>query len=248
MSGIYGTTQSYDGLAGTYLYLAPSCGDKLFATNINYCDLTNWGIYDGQENDPKVLAIYQSQRKKCTTNTCDTVDTTKYQNATSIAPGNAKTTVWSFMQRLPNLSKWCKLVKRANFESYLNSINDITYVTVFAPTDDALTDDWMTFFNNTDKGTLRTYIQVHTLPFFFDQRQATDKKLRLYTSLETFSLYVDGTGEVSNRLNLYIPKEEWLNFRYPEPLKRMNIGQAYYANNGALYLLDGVCKPNVAVN
>jgi len=257
MTSLFGTTQAFQGLAGTYLYLAPNCGDKVFGTDINYCSLTNWGIYDGQEKDAAVLNLYKKQRNSCMDGMCD--PTSKftqsqkedYDRATStITPNGSttKTTVWSLIQSHPRLSKWKKIVEKTGYDKYINELNGITYVTMFAPVNESIPDEWMSNLQNVTGNSIRPLAQAHTLPFQLDQKQAYGKKLRLYTSLETYSVYLDGTGEVRDTLNFYIPPEDILNLRYPQPLSRINILQGYYSNNGALYLIDGMFSPNVVVN
>ena len=239
-------------MASTYIALAPECGDKLFGTNINYCELTKWGIYDGQENDPQVLKKYLQDKDKAEKSlftlgmeAAQTNSPTTY----SLSASNQSSSVWSLLQTFPNLSKFASIVRRSGWDSYLDSANDIYKVTVFAPSNQAFTSDgWQNIdLSNWNTNNLRTIAQAHTLPFGFEQESAYNRKLRLYTSLDAFSVYLDGTAEVSNKLNFYIPPDKMLNLRYPKPLKRINILQGYYTNNGALYVIDGVFEPEVIV-
>ena len=252
MASLQGTTQAYQALAGTYLNLAPSCGDKLFGSNIDYCDLVTWGIYDGQENDPKVLKSYLNQTNskiKSVWQTGEDAIKDAYGEPVSysLSPANTKTTVYGLLSQLPQLSTMKKVIERSGWDSYLNSANDIYKVTLFAPNNQAFENSIYAQmpFENWNKNNLRVLGQAHTLPFTFEQGQAIDRKLRLYTALNGFSVYIDGTGEVSNKLNFYIPPDKMLNLRYPNPMKRINVVQAYYTNNGALYEIDGIFDPEV---
>jgi hypothetical protein len=261
MTSLYGTTQAYNGLANTYLYLAPSCDDKLFGTNINYCSLSQWGIYDGQEADPKVLNMYKAQTQACNNGLCSTAlgdmlkdqqekdAFTKSMSTITLNGSTQKSTVYSLLQRNPKLSKWRKIVERAGFVPYINSMNGNYRVTMFAPTDDQIPDEWMVKLPYMAPNTLRPLCLAHTLPFFFDQRDATGRKLKLYTSLTnpTYAVYIDGTGEVRNTLNFYVPPEEMLHVSYPQPMERIDLLQGWYGNNGALYEIGGMFSPSVVV-
>ncbi len=250
MTSLFGTIQAYQPLASTYLALAPECGDKIFGSDINYCNLVKWGIYDGQEYDPKVLQAYKQQQKQSKdsilffgSEAMDTYAPTSY----STSPSNQSTTVMSVLNQLPNVKTMQRVLRESGWENYLNQANDLAKVTLFVPTDEAFFNSTYMFVPN-DKwspNNLRALGQAHTLPFAFDQSAANDRKLRLYTSLPSYSLYLDGTGEVSKQLNFYIPPDVMLNLRYPQPLRRINILQGFYTNNGALYIIDGVFDPNV---
>lgn len=252
MTSLSGITQAYNGLASTYLALAPNCGDKIFGTDINYCDLVQWGIYDGQENDPKVLAMYDRQRKASQNSVllanAQAVQTTS-PTSYSWSPSNSNTTVLSILDQLPQASTFRKLVYKSGWDKYVNSANDLYKVTLFAPINEAfMKDGWQNIsLEGWNKNNLRSIAQAHTLPFAFEQEQAYNRKLQLTTSLETFNLYVDGTGEVRPTVNFYIPPNKMLELRYPKPLQRIEIIQAFYTNNGALYLIDGIFDPDVIV-
>ena len=252
MTSLYGTTQAYQPMASTYIALAPECGDNIFGTNVNYCDLAKWGIYDGQEMDPKVLNAYVTQRERGKNNLLIAADKSLKSTdpiSYSLSVSNQSSTVWGMIEQLPQLSTFRGLLKRAGWDQYINSANPYFQVTVFAPTNDALKNTAYTHspVENWNSYNLRVFGQAHTLPFAFDQTQAYQRKLKLHTSLETYSVYLDGTGEVSSKLNFYVPPDRLLNLRYPDALKRINILQGYYTNNGALYLIDGAFDPEVIV-
>ena len=239
MSSLYGTTQAYNVMADTYIGLAPTCNDKLWGTDINYCDMVKWGIYDGQEDAPYVRELYLRQRNGCHGSLCKAKTNVHYDMQKSSSP----TTVWSLIATHPQLTKWKKICEKAGWDAYLQEQNEITQVTAFCPTNDAISDEWMFYLTTLPNLSLRPLTMAHTLPFTFEQESARGRKLRLYTSLETFSVYIDGTGETSATFNFYIPKDTMLNFQYPTPLDRINIVQGYYLNNGAAYIIDGVFKP-----
>ena len=241
MSGLYGITQAYNGLTDTYLALAPSCGDKLFDTNINYCDLVNWGIYDGQEQVPNVLDMYKQQGTTCSDGLCGTSQT-DYDSVSTDG-----TTIWSVLKRLPNASKWRQFVVRTGLDAMCQLQNGITQNTLFVPVDEVIPDSWMKKITTVPGNALRPLVQAHMLPFAFDQEQAKARKLRLYTSLDTFSVYIDGTGEVTSGYSFYVPSTQMKNFRYPQPLQRINIKQGYFTQNGAIYLIDGMFAPPIVL-
>ena len=252
---LQGTTQAYQPLANTYLALAPSCGDKVFGTNVNYCDLVQWGIYDGQENDTRVLSMYIQQRDQYQNSVfaadkkaADTTDAVSY----STAPSNQRTTVWSLLSSLPQLSTFKKILERSGWKDYINQANELYKVTLFAPSNSAFKDTAIehTPLENMNRNNLRLIGQAHTLPFAFEQSAAYGRKLRLYTTLDAFSVFLDGTGEITPSLSFYSqqPEPQLLNQRYPMPYKRINIVQGYYTNNGALYEIDGVFEPQVVLN
>ena len=180
MTSLFGTTQAYNGLADTYLYLAPSCDDKVFGTNINYCNLSNWGIYDGQEGDPNVLNLYQSQMSSCNKGLCkaglgelikDSKEKEAFQKAMSTITENGSTqkvTVASLLSRNPRCSKWKKIVEKAGFMPYIDKNNGQYQVTMFCPTDNVIPDEWMSKLPYMAPNTLRPLCLAHTLPFFFD--------------------------------------------------------------------------------
>ena len=252
---LQGTTQAYQPMASTYIALAPSCGDKIFGTNVNYCDLAQWGIYDGQEYDPKVLGMYMSQKKAYQNSVLgqdklasQTTDPVSY----STAPSNQSTTVWSLLSSLPQLSTFKKILERSGWKDYINHANPLYKVTVFAPSNQSFKDTAIehTPLENWNRNSLRLIGQAHTLPFAFEQSSAYGRKLRLYTTLDAFSVFLDGTGEITSGLSFYSqqPEPELLNQRYPLPYKRINVVQGYYTNNGALYEIDGVFEPQVVLN
>ena len=252
MSGLYGTTQAYNPIAGTYLALAPNCGDKLFGTNIDYCNLVKWGIYDGQENDPEVLKQYLKQRDSQYESLFQqgvAAEKTTSPTSYSMAPSNRETTVWSLLSSMPQFSTFKKIIEKSDWFQYINQANDLYKITLFVPNNKAFEKNgWQNLnLDSWNKNNLRAIAQGHTLPFAFQQDSAYNRKLRLYTALETFSVYIDGTGEVSPKLNFYVPPDKMLNLRYPNPLKRINVLQGYYTNNGALYEIDGVFEPEVIV-
>jgi len=253
MSSMQGTTQAYQPLADTYIALAPSCGDKIFGTDINYCNLVSWGIYDGQENDPRVLQSYLKQQNNLNKSVFaadqqawDTKSPTSYSNSAS----NQDTTVWSLMKSLPQLSTMARICERSGWKDYIDRANPLAKITVFAPNNQAFQTTQFAHvpYEQWNKNDLRLVGQAHTLPFAFQQSDAIDRKLRLYTSLDSFSVFIDGTGEVSDKLNFYIPPTHMLSYRYPNPLKRINVVQGYYTQNGALYEIDGVFQPQVYIN
>ncbi len=241
MSGLYGTTQAYQPISSYYLNLAPSCDDNIFGTNINYCKLVNWGIYDGQEKDPFVLNLYTKDKSSCNASIC------KEENIDNNNEDIEQMTIWSLLQSLPQCKKWSKIIKRSGFYDYINQTNQNFKTTMFVPIDNAIPEEWMMYLNNVNNNSLRPLCLAHTLPFAFEQSSAYGRKLRLYTSLDTFSVYIDGTGEVLNELNFYIPPTEMLLFQYPQPLKRIKIIQGYYTTNGAMYLIDGIFSPSVVI-
>ncbi len=252
MASMQGTTQAYQPMSDTYVALTPSCGDKLFGSNIDYCNLVSWGIYDGQERDPRILNAYQTQQQQLFTNlgmanrqAWNTFDTSDF----SLSPSNQSTTVWNLMNSLPQLSQFTRMMKRANWDSYIANANPLSKVTVFAPNNGAISESPYAHipFENWNKNNLRLLGQAHTLPFVFEQSSAINRKLRLYTALDAFSVYIDGTGQVSKQLNFYIPPDQMLLYRYPQPLKRINVIQGYYTNDGALYEIDGVFEPQIIV-
>ena len=249
-----GTTQAYQPMSDTYIALTPSCGDKLFGNGIDYCDLVSWGIYDGQERDPRVLQKYLNQQETLTKNVAvanqrafQTLSPTNY----SFSLSNQPTSVWSLLSSLPQLSQFARMVKRAGWDQYLQHANEMSKVTIFAPNNGVLQSTDSPFahtpIENWHPNQLRVLCQAHTLPFVFEQSSATDRKLRLYTTLDSFSVYIDGTGEVSDKLNFYIPSTQMLLYRYPQPLLRINVLQGYYTNDGALYEIDGIFEPQVVV-
>jgi hypothetical protein len=253
MSSLQGTTQAYQPMGSTYIALAPSCGDRLFGSGIDYCNLVGWGIYDGQEKDPRVLQKYLNDENR------DLKALTKLGSAAMIQAAdensavdysssisNQTTSVWSLLQSLPQLSTMKKLVERSGWDKYISSANSLYKITLFAPTNQAFASSPIAY-QHTNPRDLRLIAEAHTLPFSFDQNSAYGRKLRLYTSLEAFSVYLDGTGEVQNNLNFFIPSNELKAFTYPKPLKRINILQGYYTNNGALYEIDGIFEPQVYV-
>ena len=253
-----GTTQAYQPMSDTYIALTPSCGDKLFAavggTPIDYCDLVSWGIYDGQERDPRIVSKYVTQQSNLMNNVnianqlaWQTQAPTNY----SLSPSVQTTSVWSLMNSLPQLSQFARMMKRAGWDQYLQNANELSKITIFAPNNGAINSTSSPFsytpFEQWNPNQLRVLCQAHTLPFVFEQSSATNRKLRLYTTLDSFSVYIDGTGEVSKQLNFYIPPSQMLLYRYPQPLKRINVIQGYYTNNGALYEIDGIFEPQVVV-
>lgn len=252
MSGLYGTTQAYNPVAGNYLALAPNCGDKIFGTNIDYCDLVKWGIFDGQENDPRVLSAYTNQYNAQKLSLLDEVHQarqtyapTSYTNAKSSAIRN----VMDVIDQLPHLSTFRSLIYQSGWNEYLEATNELRKVTIFAPVNSAWNrDGWETIsLKDWKKYNLRNLMKGHTLPFGFEQDFALGRKTRLYTVLPSFSVYIDGTGQVQKNLNFYIPPDEMLTMRYPKPMRRINVLNTYYTNNGAVYEIDGVFNPNVIV-
>ena len=243
MSSLYGTTQAYNPLDSTYLALAPSCGDKIFGTNINYCDLVRWGILDGEENDPRVLDLYESQQAQKTSVFKNFAKERK--DTTSGA-----TSVLSLLNQLPELSNFREAVYRSGWNKYIDQASDLFKVTLFVPLNSAFPKLgprkplWNGIVGGVESD-LRAIMQAHTLPFGFEQSAAYNRKLRLYTALPSFSVFMDGTGEVRENLNLYTVSNDLLTLQYPEPIKRINVGQAYYTNNGALYVIDDVLRPNL---
>jgi hypothetical protein len=243
MSSLYGTTQAYNPLDSTYLALAPSCGDKIFGTNINYCDLVRWGILDGEENDPRVLDLYESQQAQKTSVFKNFAKERK--DTTSGA-----TSVLSLLNQLPELSNFREAVYRSGWNKYIDQASDLFKVTLFAPLNSAFPKLaprkplWNGIVGGVESD-LRAIMQAHTLPFGFEQSAAYNRKLRLYTALPSFSVFMDGTGEVRENLNLYTVSNDLLTLQYPEPIKRINVGQGYYTNNGALYVIDDVLRPNL---
>ena len=257
MSSLQGTTQAYQPMASTYIALAPSCGDKIFGTNIDYCDLVNWGIYDGQENDPRVLRKYlkdvhgeQTQLFQAGKQAIRQSNQQNTPTSYNTSPASQSTTVWSVLESLPNVNMMKKILAKSKWMDYITNANPLYKITLFVPTDQAFQSTSLAHipYENWNANDLRLIGQAHTLPFAFEQNSAYNRKLRLYTSLDAFSVYLDGTGEVSDQLNFYIPPNEMLAFQYPQPLKRINILQGFYTNNGALYIIDGVFQPQVIIN
>jgi hypothetical protein len=222
---LQGTTQAYNVMDSTYLALAPSCDDKIFGTNINYCDLTRWGIVDGEENNLAILNEYLKYRKNSVLN---------FPPATEPSKSSTSTTVLSMLDAIPEVSNFRAAVYKSGWAHYLDHANPMYKVTIFAPINSGFN------VNNLRQSPydLRALMQAHTLSFGFEQESAYDRKLRLYTTLPSFSLYIDGTGEVSNKLNLYTVSDELLTLQFPKPIKRINILQAYYTNNGAVYVIE----------
>jgi len=252
MSGLYGTTQAYNPIAGNYLALAPNCGDTVWGTTINYCDLTRWGIYDGQENDPAVLQSYAKQMKTASKSVFDatreaqqTMSPTSY----SLQAGNQRSTIGRLLDELPHLSKFNEIVKRSGWLDYIDNADSLYKVTLFAPNNQAFEKNgWENLsLEKWNKYNLRSIAQAHTLPFGWQQETAYGRKFQLYTSLPSFQLFLDGTGEVQDNLNFYIPPNRLQTLQLPSALKRINLLQGYYTNNGALYEIDGVFNPNVIV-
>lgn len=256
MAGMYGTTQSYQGMADTFMGLAPSCGDKLFGSGIDYCDLVQWGIYDGQENDPRVLQKYWQQRQQHQKSLALELGSVQPQEAQRQA-STEKVTVASALSQLPHLSQFREVCERSGWMPYLDGSRSEKKITLFAPTNEAWQSKGWDLQRNVNvlgvqnafNNELRLIAQAHTLPFGVEQTELVKRKVRLYTSLEGFTIYVDGTGEVRPTLNVYqpSPEDEWLNFQYPVPRPRMDIVETYYTNNGALYVINGVFRPTVIV-
>lgn len=250
MTSLFGTVQAYQPMASTYLALAPECGDKIFGSNINYCNLVNWGIYDGQEYDPAVLNKYKSQQvsyeNSLITNGIPAIDTFA-PTSDSASLSNKSVTVYSLLKQLPHLSTMASIVEKSGWVDYLNSANDNFKVTLFAPSNAALKNTLYSDYKMWNSNNLRAFAQAHTLPFAFEQSSAIGRKLKLYTSLETFTVFIDGTGEVSDKLNFYIPSNKMFNLQYPYPMERINVVASYYTNNGALYEIDAPFDPQVIV-
>ena len=252
MSGLYGTTQAFNPIAGNYLALAPSCGETVWGTGIDYCDLTRWGIFDGQENDPKVLRAYSQQAEKTGKSVFNAIrqaQATTSPTSYSLSAGNRRTTIGSLLEELPHLSKFNELVKRSGWTDYINNADALYKITVFAPNNSAfLKDGWENIdLARWNPNNLRSIAQAHTLLFGWEQDTAYGRKFQLYTALPSFQLYLDGTGEVRDTLNFYIPPNRLQTLQYPKPQKRINIIQGYYTNNGAIYEVDGIFNPQVIV-
>lgn len=252
MSSLYGTTQAFNPIAGNYLALAPNCGDTVWGTGINYCDLTRWGIFDGQENDPKVLQAYASQQNKTSKSVFQAIreaQSTNSPTSYSLAAGNKRSSIGTLLEELPQFSKFNQLIKRSGWNDYIDNSDALYKVTLFAPNNNAfLKNGWENIdISKWDKNNLRSIAQAHTLPFGWEQETAYGRKFQLYTALPSFQVYLDGTGEVQNNLNFYIPPNRLQTLQYPAPLKRINLLQGYYTNNGALYEIDGIFNPNVIV-
>lgn len=252
MSGLYGTTQAFNPIAGNYLALAPNCGDTIWGTTINYCDLTRWGIFDGQENDPAVLQSYAAQRTKASKSVFDAVreaQATSSPTSYSLQAGNQRSSIGKLLDEMPQLSTFNALVKKSGWLDYIDNTDSLYKVTVFAPNNDAFKKNgWENLsLEKWNKNNLRSIAQAHTLPFGFEQETAYGRKLQLYTSLPSFQVFLDGTGEVRDTLNFYIPPNRMQTLQYPAPLKRINLVQGFYTNHGALYEIDGIFNPNVIV-
>ena len=256
MSGLYGTTQAYQPMASTYIALAPECGDSIFGSDliggkkINYCDLVQWGIYDGQENDPYVLALYQSQNmglEKSILRQDLLASQTTAPTSYSVNASSQPTSIMSLLKSLPQASTFYKMVMKSGWNKYFDRSTEHAQATLFVPTNKVLEQSIYSQIplENWNANNLRVLAQAHTLPYAFDQTAAYQRKLKLATALPTFDLYLDGTGEVSDKLNFYVPKQDMLTLRYPTPLQRINIIHGYYSNSGNVYLIDGIFDPQV---
>ena len=230
MSSLQGTTQAYNVLDSTYLALAPNCGDKIFGTNINYCDLTRWGIVDGEENNLAILNEYLQYRKNSVLNFPPPSEPSKSSQSTSVL---------SMLDNIPSVSNFRAAVYTSGWATYLDKASTLFKVTLLVPVNSGFD---VTNLRK-DPNDLRALMQAHTLSFGFEQEAAYDRKLRLYTTLPSFSVFLDGTGEVSNKLNLYTVSNELLTLQFPKPIKRINILQAYYTNNGAVYVIEEGLTP-----
>lgn len=241
MSSLYGTNQAYQALSDTYLALSlDENGDKIFPTNIKYNDLVEWGIYDGQERDPFVVNEYMRQQQNCIGSLCKEEEKTMSDYSLS-------TTVWNTMMNMSEISKFVALCHRSGWNRYLNDPNSLSKVTIFAPINQAIPDTWIEKMNVMNGNSIRPFMSAHTLPFAFKIEQAKGRKLRLYTSLNTYSIYVDGTGEVEEGVNIYVPKTTFNTLSYPTPFERIHILKVIYTQNGTIVIIDGICKPQVIV-
>ena len=243
MSSLYGTTQAYQAISDTYLALSLGCDDKIFGTDIPYCNLVDWGIYDGQERDPYVLNMYQKQHKKQSDFCTDPLCKKQYESLDL----SSSTTVWNIMQSLPECSKFTSICYRSGWNQYLNQSNPLSKVTIFVPINQSIPDDWLERMKSLNGNTVRPFCKSHTLPFALEIEQTKKRKLRCYTCLDSFSIFIDGTEEVEPGVTIYEPKDTFNTLTYPTPLRRIHILKTIYTQNGTIMLIDGIFKPKVLV-
>ena len=244
MTSLYGTAQAYNAIADVYLSLAPTDDDRLFGTDVKYSDLARWGIYDGQEEDPVVLNAYFQQRKGSVQSLLSVGS--KAAESFKIKLNSNPSTVAGLLASLPDTQLFAGMVEESGWSEYLNGVNENYRVTILAPTNEAIR---RALANGSLQSVIptRDLVKAHTLPFTVEQSQAIHRKLKLYTTLEGFEVYLDGTGEVKKTLNFYKPHDTFNTLTYPKPLDRIDVKQVYYTNNGALWVIDGVFEPLVYV-
>ena len=98
-----------------------------------------------------------------------------------------------------------------------------------------------------DYSFIQELLKAHTLNFELDQSSILNKKLELYTMNKGFSVIIDGTARISNKINFYQKPSYNLNYEYPYPTDRFDIVKIFKAKNGYLFIIDGLFSPCISI-
>ena len=266
MTACHGTDTEFSVLADSYYKLALSpLDDKIWGTNIPYTDLVErMKIYDGQEDDPKILQAYSNivdgcyneMVKKsdpgagCTYNQGGMLIKSKISDEDyglaeySDVP---KTNVLQLMRKIPEISDFTRMIESTGWGQRLTAGYEKDRFTIFAPSNDAMKKAQGTWLKTNNRHVLRELCKAHTTDFALKWNSIIRRKLEVFTMREGFSFVADGTGKFKNSVNVYQKPYGMLDLQYPIGLERFDIKQAYETDNGNVYIIDGVFSPAILV-
>jgi hypothetical protein len=229
MTSTFGYDTAYSVISDYYLNLAPNCNDKVFGTNVNYCNLVKSGIVDGQENDPAILNKYESLYKSLH----------KSINAQPVS--DSEVTIKSVLEDLPNTSVYRSSIQQTGWDKWINTSKNIT---LFVPSDQSFSNAYRTWLNSKNIAVTRDVLKAHTLPYKLEHEDVQDRLIRVNTMKDSFSFMFDDTARVLPYANVYTPSYAMMAYTYPHLENRIKVLETYEIPNLAtIYVIDGVFKP-----
>ena len=137
-----------------------------------------------------------------------------------------KDSVYGFIHLSPSLSKFRQIIQRANMNGFLNDIQ--ANVTLFVPTDEALSGLPDGYIDNMDDGLARQIVAASTLPQQIDRHLLTSSPVcYLYTKNPEMRMYVTNINS-QTRLNNCATVTRYDIIR----------------NNGIIHLVDTLIAPS----
>ena len=208
MTANFGTDTGYSVLAGDFYSLALDCSDKIWGTNINYCDLVQtMKITDGMENDPQVLDSYVKLRDGCynslvqrTNNYMNNYDDETYTMAKdNVTSEHYKTNIFQLLKRIPEASIFTDLCEKTGWSGRLMRSGERDKMTVFVPTNRAFREAASTWLSIQDPKMIRELLKAHTADYALEWKSMIGRLLEIYTYKEGFSFISDGTGRFKEK-------------------------------------------------
>jgi len=233
MTSINGTDTAYGALDKNYLALSLDCSDTIFGTDINMCSLIRkMNIVDGEENNPEILRRYKELESNF-----------QYELAKQIPQTRKQVdTIQDCLERMPECSEIVKLISSVSYDDQLRSWYPTTFI---APTNKALSIARSSWFRTNHKGIIKAILKAHTLDYILSPVSLEGKVLRITTKCKPFSFISDCSGQITKECTFYQPSTTLLSSyeEYNRVNERISISKIVVTNNGILYIIDGMFRP-----